>query len=59
MNAERSAKELTILLNAAEKKIKEQEEFIATLQQQMDGAPVIKPVIAPKGEFKEYIKFKL
>jgi kinesin family protein 5 len=47
INAERSAKELTILLNAAEKKVQEQEELIKSLQQQLGGGAVILKQAAP------------
>jgi len=40
VNVERSAKELTALLDAAERKIKEQDEIIQGLQQQIDSGAV-------------------
>ena len=51
VNAERSAKELTILLTAAEKKIQEQEALIEALQS--GGAVVVKPAAAEKTEEKD------
>jgi Kinesin-like protein len=39
VNVERSAKELMALLENAEKRIKEQDEIIQNLQQQLDNAP--------------------
>jgi len=50
-NVERSAKELTLLLNAAEKKIAEHESLIEALQQQLGGgAPVIKAAAVAEAE---------
>lgn len=50
VNAERSAKELTILLTAAEKRIQDQEEMIQGLQQQLGGGAPIKRVEVPQGK---------
>ena len=47
VNAEKSAKELMLLLDAAEKKIKEQDEIIQSLQPQNDGNSLNNSVMEP------------
>ena len=54
MNAERSAKELTMLLTAAEKKIQDQEALIEALQQQLESGGKTDRKIS-KGTFYEVL----